>query len=98
MLQPLFELVSHEVAVVGPSLETFSDQVVREAFELAVAVFHLVVLSVEYHRLLNLLNVPFVQDVLADTKFLQAEVGLQCVADLVAAMLCDPAIEDFKFN
>ena len=45
----------------SPPLETFGNQGVSEAIKLLVLSFHLVVLRVEYHRLLYLLDVLFLQ-------------------------------------
>ena len=98
MLQSLFKFVSYEVAVIGPSLKTFSNQVVRKSFKFAIAVFHLIVLSVEDHRLLNLFDISLVKDVFTNAQLFETEVGLQSVPYLVSAMLCDATIENFKLN
>lgn len=67
MLQSFFQFVSHEVAMIRPPLETFCNQIMREPFELAITVFHLIVLRIEYHRLLNLFYIALVEDVFANT-------------------------------
>ncbi len=85
MAQSLLQFIRYEITVVGPALETLRYKVVRKALKLAIAVLHLVVLSVEDHRLLNLFNVALVQDILADGKLFETEIRLQSIANLIAS-------------
>lgn len=84
--------------MVSPSLERLRDQVMSKAFELAIAVLHLIVLGVKDHRLLDLLNVALIQYVLANRQLLEAEIGLKSIADLVASVLRDSTVKDFKLD
>ena len=68
----------------------------RESFELPVGIFHLVVLRVEEHGLLDLINVSLVQNVDPNAELLDLEVRLESVADRVATRLIDVAVEDFE--
>lgn len=96
--QSLLQLIGDEVTVVGPPLETLGNQIVCEPFELAITVFHLVVLCVEDHRLLDLLYVSLVQNVFPDRQLFQAEISFKCITDLVASMFSNSTVEDFKFH
>jgi hypothetical protein len=70
---------------------------VRKAFELAVAVFHLVVLGVEDHALLDLVTVCLRQDVFSDRQLFDAKVSFKSVSYCVAASLPDSAVEYLQF-
>ena len=94
--QPLLKFVIDEVGLVSPAFETLSNKVVRETFELFVRCLHLVVLCVEEHRLLDLVNITLVQNVDANAELLDLEIGLQRVTDGVSARLIDVAIEDLE--
>ena len=94
VLQAFIQLVRHKVGLISPPLQTLRNQVVSKALELLVGVLHLVVLRVEQHRLLYLLNVALVQNVFADTQLLDAEVRLQGVTDGITTSFVDPTVED----
>ena len=96
VLQALFKLVSDEVRLSGPSLETLSDQVVSESLKLLVCLFHLVVLCVEKDRLLDLLHVALVENVFTDAQLFNAEVCLEGVSNSISSRLIDLAVEDFE--
>lgn len=67
-----------------------------ESLELLVCLFHLVILSIEKHGLLDLLYVALIKDILPNAQVLDAEVSLQCVTNSVSACLVNLAVENLK--
>jgi len=76
-----------------PPLETLGNQSVSEAIKLLVLSFHLVILRVEYYRLLNLLNVLFLQYILAHAQRGNAEIRFKSISNQDTARLANLAIE-----
>lgn len=76
-----------------PPLETLGNQSMSEAIKLLVLSFHLVILRVEYYRLLNLLNVLFLQYILAHTQRCNAKIRFKSISNQDTARLANLAIE-----
>ena len=76
VFQSLFELILDELALLGPFLKTFCDEVVGKLVEFSIGLFHLVVLGVEDDTLLNLLDILLLEFVVTDRKLFDTEISL----------------------
>jgi len=83
--------------VTCPPLKTFGDQSVSEAFKLLVLGFHLIILRVKYNRLLDLLNVLFLQYVFSHAQRGNTEICFKSVSDQDSTHLANIAVKQLKF-
>ena len=94
--QLLLELLLDKLAPLGPSAQTLRYYVVRESLKFAIRHLHLVVLSVENHRLLDLLYARRFQFIVSNTQLAYREIIFQRFLNGIAALLRDAAIEDLQ--
>ena len=97
-LKPLFKLLSHKEGLMSPLFQTFCNKVVGKALKPLILFFHLIVLSVERHTQLDVLNVFGVKNIAADVQLLDAEVSLQGSAHSMSTSLIDLTVVDLKLS
>ena len=87
-----------ELALLGPFLKTFGDEVVGKLVEFSVGLFHLVVLGVEDDTLLNLLDILLLKFIVTNRKLFDAEISLKGLTDIITSFRGDTTIEEFEDN
>ena len=84
------------MAIVRPLLQTLSNKIMSKSFELLVWLFHLIVLSIENNWLLDLINVSWVELVIADREFFYAEIGFKGISNFITTFFSNATMEDFQ--
>ena len=82
----------------SPLLETLSNQIVRKPFKLTIGLLHLIILSIENNRLLNLFHILYIQFVVSNGQFFDFEVCFECVSNFISSGLCDVAVEYLQLD
>ena len=96
VLKPLFKLFGHKQGLMSPLFQALCNKIVSEALKSLILFFHLIVLSVERHTQLDVLDIFSVKNVAADVQLLDAEVGLQGRAHRMSSSFIDLTVVDLK--
>ena len=98
VLKPLFKLFGHKEGLMSPLFQTLGNEIVGEALKSLILFFHLIVLSVECHTQLDVLDIFGVKNVAADVQLLDAEVSLQGRAHRMSTSFIDLTVVDLKLS